>query len=1169
MLKRAVVIGSAVALAALILLLTTMFADPATKGKGQVAVAPRANGFGPVTPPTAGSKIPTTGDALDYRFTRVNQRNQLIEVFGSKFSPKPQGVSEVENPGARIHLTPARVLEVRSLEGTFIAPDNQPRYGEFRGKTVLTLFEGPSDRPVKLDNDSPDVKMRIFMADARFDLELGQIESSGEVQLTGPRIDFQGIGLTLTYNEVKGRIERLTIKQGRELRFKPETSPDTEKAGAAATTTKRTAPPSMTRRGDTSKGVKTPQFYRARFEKNIRVVNSDIQVDGQRLEAVFALTQGINASEMLKGAEATPRVQPMPTMRLTSNTLIRMFEQHATLSDATPVVPSIAAPPATTAPSTTAPATAPAKPAATQSTARMPMPIYHPMAKPSPSDLVITWEGTLTMLPEDKPPGDLKGPGDAKLEIVGSPIRIETLRKEVIKADRLEYLASTGKLHLQGRPDQFMTIDSPNLGVLSGLELEIDQVTGVGQILGAGSLVANGNPGIADVLDKKKGMADAEGSPRLPRGMSVKWSDRLDMTFYLRQGGEVNETKPGAPNASTVASGASRVIALKSVAFRGKVEVQHPQFEVMSDILSFDLKDPRQTAQTLEAISAIGNVRIASKDKDPKNLLSIKSDQLEVRFAKDASGKMQPARMLARNHVEAEQAGRKMIAGFLDVTLGPPINTPEGQEAPQLFPTMSVLAPPRVDPKPPEKESLLKLKPLEAPAGGEDKAPKLVVHTLYADQGVQIEIKQPALRIKANRLVTDVPGDKTEIFGSAQEPARVEREEAAITGEYIQMFQRRQLASVTGPGTFEFFGKAPANRMPAPRPKPANKDKDAKEAKDAPAVPPLAAAVADAMEKAAPPKLNTIAILWKKKMTVDNVAGTAEFVGTVRANTRSGKETSQLVSDELKIEFDRDAAAAVVKVDAPAARAEKGNRDEEIALRGRAIKAITATGDVTFIAETWRDEINGIQDTRLTLIGPTLIFNNITQTVKISDVGRMLVEDYRLEKKKPEREGRVEQAGPDVKFSGRGATLFTWAGSLLLDAFNNDMAIDRQVQMVHRPMGSDQVVQMDCQNLLCDLEATGGLGQLFSGNSPKPSVKAIVADRDVLVRADKRLIECDRLEYVGPEQTVYLLANTGKLVKMTDPGSAQPYSATRFRWDLKNNRVEIIQPGAASSPLSR
>ena len=55
------------------------------------------------------------------------------------------------------------------------------------------------------------------------------------------------------------------------------------------------------------------------------------------------------------------------------------------------------------------------------------------------------------------------------------------------------------------------------------------QVTGVGVIQGKGSLVANGNPGIADVIDKKKGTVDSEGSPRLPRGMSITWEERLDL----------------------------------------------------------------------------------------------------------------------------------------------------------------------------------------------------------------------------------------------------------------------------------------------------------------------------------------------------------------------------------------------------------------------------------------------------------------------------------------------------------------------------------------------------------------------------------------------------------------------------------------------------------------
>ncbi|MCE9589784.1 MAG: hypothetical protein K8S99_04600 [Planctomycetes bacterium] len=1101
MLKRFVVIGSATALAALVLFLT-MLAEPTQPGGAGA-------GGGKLTPQDTPPPVPHIGhgengsplqrpfaNVNQYRYSRVNKQGQLIQVFGKTLTPKPQGVSEVELPGARIHLTPSRVIEIRAERGTFVAPDNQPRNGDFKGRVVLTLFEGPADRAVDLTPNSPDVAMRVFLLDAKFDMELGQIESRGPVHLTGPRIDFRGRDLTMIYSEARGRIEHLEVIEGRQLRLKPgDAQPAATQSAAGAaqngpqnSTGKTTTAHAKSEPATKRTGTGQAQYYTGRLDKRVAISSRDIEAEADRLNVWFCLSR--REAGKLGGSPQSP---PSPVAPAPAAT------RPSAPAPAKPATPAPAPKPAPLAPTIANHANG------ADFGTDAPLPIDESMAPPGVDDVNITWAGPLVVDPLDAMPDRVTGPDDYALELVGQPVRITTANKDVITAATFDYLGSTGRIRLIGDEANPLVLDSPSLGVLRGPQLVIDQSTGMGQVPGAGTLKARGEPGLADAVDPR-GTLKAQGA-QMPRGMSVKWNDRLDLSFYLRP-----------RHADAKNSDVNRLRGLKDVMFRGAVVVQHPDFDVHSDRLNLSLDDPDKGSQSVQAINASGGVVVNGRG-EREGALSIKSDQLVIELERGKDGQMEPHRLLARGSVVADQPGRKMTTGSLDVGLG----------MAAAKPAAGVTA---TRPAPEKEQGLM---PLDAGATGER---RIVVRNMHADQGVTIVTQDPPMNLVAMRLDADAEADQIELFGLPDKPARVERGESVLSGEHIVMGQASRSVHVIGPGRFAFMSLS--SKVPG----------------------------ANAADAADPKRVLAI-VNWDEAMHFADDVGLAQFTGRVRTQARTDTQASRLLCDDLRLKFTHVDKLAGAPAGKPAAG--DGLRDR-MDNSDRAIQSVTARGNVFFEAERWEDKAQTQLVTRLTLTGDHMHFEEPREEVQVLSPGQMLFEDYRPDGK-PAAAGAAAAAAAGgaspVHFSGRGATLFKWKGRLVLDAYHNDMLMQDRVQMIHREPNKQEVVQLDCQNLLADLEATGGLGVWFSASSPQPKIKSILADRSVRLLADHRTINTDHMKYTGDDQTIILQADPGKMVEIIDDRDPTARYVREIRWDLLKNQASFEQPSPAVIPLNR
>ena len=1190
MLERIVVIGSAAVLAALVFCLT-LLSGPATPRAVQRSIddpviVDQLPEFDPDRSP---GNLNGHGQVKQYRLRSINSRGQLVEMYGDTLTPRPNGVTHVTLPGARLHLAPTRVLDIRAVEGTILAPENRIQSGDFAGEVVLTLFESLHGRPLDLSADSQDADLHVFLQDARFNMELGQLASDQSIHLTGPRIDFHGEGLDLTYNDLRHRIDRLTVTHGRSLRIKPNppTNHQNERADAEDHEESDDSQPPVVSEPlsqtledestetddetvesaahDHADGPDTAphqtdapplQYYRARFESQVRIRRYNTIIEADRLEIVFSLgAKGLPKSAVGHGRIDTHQFAARSLMAGQTHWAARTFgalQQFTWLGMASKLP----------FPEYRSPRTMLARLAAlaiTQTITATSAVNKNSGPIVDPEDVMITWAGRLLIEPEESPPIDLSGDNDVLVQLVGRPVRIETGNQEVISAASVDYLTSAGRIRIIGSDRHPFEMRSRTLGILRGEKLIIDQAQGTGQVLGSGSL----RPALASAETKKAAdpldTFQTDDSQNKLAGVQITWEERVDLLFDE----SVQHTTGGDYSAG-------QITAVKDATFRGKVRVKHPQIDLACESIHVSLRTGESNRPTADTIEAKGDVIATIAHKDPLQSIAIHSDQLTVELTEDDFGRTIASQIVAAGGVQTGQGPRTMRADRLEISLK---QSKQGERATEdgdknllddLDVETIVADPSSVDlsqqSTSQEEDSLaaspksptLFLAPLANPLEEDATEPlhvdrfdsfaaswtiedsddpviviipfvqasatdattpvtpdslKLEIESLTATGDVSVDLEDLDVHVtSADRLLVDIQADQVEIFGSDQTPACVQRPDGRLTAQHIVAHPSGQAVHVSGPGTVTFHQGAVGRDAVA--------DRDTR-----------------------------LTVTWTGAMHFDNQYGLAQFVGDVVSDAWRVHEMSKLSAQDLRLEFTH-----------------------------RTIRSATARDDVTFLSSSWSDVSHNHLETRMRVSGPLISFDNVVEQIQVIGPGKMLIEDYRVrsERRKSDPEAAtlfgVERTG-QVKFTGRGATLMRWSGQLSMDAFHNDLRADSDVQMIHRSLDSQLTVQMDCQRFVADLANTGGLGVWFGNKAPQPQIQAVYADESVRVLSDDRTIITDHLEYTGFDQSILLRADPGRLTQIQEEGQPTALTAERFRWDLPANRLVVLKPGPGRVPL--
>ena len=1111
--RQLVFTAAACALAACVLIATLVFSPSLTAPpKTDRPILDPTARFQPGPDPQAnankqGTTITPSGVVEKYYVRRYNDaKKQLTILSGEKARPKPNGVVDIEQITAHIHLIPGRrVLEIKGPRGTLVAPDNNPESGTLTGGVVITLYESPENKLVELTANSPHASLKLFLDETvNFNIELGTVESEGPVHLTTQRVDFQGTGLNLIYNERRRRINRLEIARGDTMRFNPRAGADIKK-------------PDTKEKKDAKATVKHADFYRALFESKVQVRTAEAVIDAGRMEILFSLenrSEGEAEVKELGAMDANPPLDSPPNQGGTGGGL----DQRTALS----LDHSSSSFTSRTSEST--------DPAPNTAAARS-------MMKPSAEDVVIKWTGSLLMEPLDESSVELAGADDTMITF-SERVKIKSAKNETITAERVDYLSSAARVRVYGDTLAPAVIESPRFGRLHVIDLVIEQNQGTGKITGPGAIVATAEAALptgAQVVAEGKPVVIDAGT-KLPPGLTLAWNEGADLTFHPKappakkttddakneeeKKAEITAEKPRIQNPTL--NPTAKLDAIKDAVFHGSVKVEHPQFDLLTDRLAIQMKEPGKGQQEPQLIEATGHVAATARGQSGQPPLDIDTKNLAITFAPNAKGKALPRRMLASGEVKTHQAGKRLEAGLLDVTFGEPSKKPA---------------------KPDTKDDTKEPKEKNA-------ADRLAIERLLAEQDARITIESPRTLITAQRIEGDSLKGIMQLIGTTEAPARVEREDDSLTGKQITFQEADQFVTVSGPGTAEFItqGEAPKPKAPAPPPQ-------------------------------------RLKINWLHAMDFNNRTGLANFHGQVVAGSDRGVDVSRFQSSDLTLELDpidprqkqpdlkgifapdekTKTATPPAAVTVPAAADPKKDKAP-----ARMVRKMTATEKVVFEAEQWADRVGGKLGTRFRLTGPLLTFDNVTGKLIVTGAGTMQIEDYRAKGKADDAKTATKKAddkpASPVAFVGQGVTLFLWQSSLIIDATHNDVRMDKEVKMIQQPAVGSEII-MQCNQLIADFQSTGGLNSWLTGKAGEPKIDNVTAAGSLVIMYQKQTIRGDQLYYTSNKQMAIISAEEGKMAELDTEQATLP--ARQFRWFLDKDRIVAEEPGAVRTKAGK
>ena len=227
--KRYFIVLAAAGVSAAALILAVVFGGqttgvgestaPRSPGDVDLPTVPDAAPGGPGSPGGAGGEV----SAFTRRVGELEKGEVVFKQEGRRtilnydeLRPEADGVLRVTQPRARIIFSPRRMLEVRSQHGTVIAPEGQLLEGTFRGEVVTTFYEAPEGQTLDIDR-SDHVLVRLYLDKAHYDDQIGRLVSDGPVFMTSPSVDAAGVGLSMTFNQLRQRLEQLVIRQGERM----------------------------------------------------------------------------------------------------------------------------------------------------------------------------------------------------------------------------------------------------------------------------------------------------------------------------------------------------------------------------------------------------------------------------------------------------------------------------------------------------------------------------------------------------------------------------------------------------------------------------------------------------------------------------------------------------------------------------------------------------------------------------------------------------------------------------------------------------------------------------------------------------------------------------------------------------------------------------------------
>lgn len=199
--------------------------------------------------------------------------------------------------------------------------------------------------------------------------------------------------------------------------------------------------------------------------------------------------------------------------------------------------------------------------------------------------------------------------------------------------------------------------------------------------------------------------------------------------------------------------------------------------------------------------------------------------------------------------------------------------------------------------------------------------------------------------------------------------------------------------------------------------------------------------------------------------------------------------------------------------------------------------------------------------------GPTIIADQVAQTLDVPAAGRLVVVDRRDEKRK------AVASAPGVPGPGsgdaRGDSLFDWDGSMHMDKQVGLMEMHRNVRMTQRALSDGRVTNLTSERLSARAtpRQTGG-GVALRSVTATGAVYATMGPEAVagLERPVRQELVADKADYDADTKVITATAERSGRVTFFDPSRGTPLSANALKWDLGTGGIEVIRPGSVVGP---
>ena len=516
------------------------------------------------------------GQAPQVRVYDQHTGQARIAFQSRQWEPISDTEFHLVEPTARVLLPGGQLAYVRADEGQVRVQSGGdknliPQRGWFRGRVQIfidrTSPEQRRENPRLAQPElHPEAVVKIWLDEARFDLDLDRLESDGPVLVQSAQGSIEGVGLRLMWSETDRRLQYLRVLKGKRAVIRgaglSEAGPlpgafefVAEEQDASETDAPQSALPfhlaqesteDVPAREKDSQPPAAPAVQKQKAQvvdrgaagrpERIVLLDPDLPTPAPKKDRVDTYNVRFSGDVLARQREGI-RV----TGSLTADALTLLADFGREERDAVEYLP-----PDERAGSASRPASQPAtQPAATQPRPEM----------DSDSTIELLWTGELVVTPEASPVREVADeaapPDEAKpqkrfhLMAEGAPVRLADARRGTVTCGKLEYHLEARQGWLTASPGNPVVMAAgSDRQLIADEQLFFDQQAGLARIIGPGRLVRHpdeetAESALADAgtspTDERSGLIGLSGMERAS-DVQIAWQRSGRFDFALSKG---------------------------------------------------------------------------------------------------------------------------------------------------------------------------------------------------------------------------------------------------------------------------------------------------------------------------------------------------------------------------------------------------------------------------------------------------------------------------------------------------------------------------------------------------------------------------------------------------------------------------------------------------------